>query len=285
MRRSWISLAVMLALVAGLGLWLWLRPAELGPAREPLSAVTPQSAREVRIEWPGKPALVMEKRDDTWHIVAPRAGRAEPLQVERILSLLQATPELSLPATDLARFELEQPRARIIVDGDAYALGGTNPVTGSFYVQRGDQVLLLKPRYAGIVPADPQSLNDRRMLAAHETPVAFTFPQFEVVQQGGKWSVTPADAELSQDDVLRWVEGWRLSAALRAEPFEGRTPASHIAVDLRDGRRIAIGVAERDGEIAFTRYDEQMRYYFFANAARRLLAPPGANLAGNTGAK
>jgi hypothetical protein len=96
--------------------------------------------------------------------------------------------------------------------------------------------------------------------------------------------VTPRDNELSQDDVLRWVEGWKLAAGLRAEPYEGRAPTAHITVELRDGRRIAIGVAELEGEIVFTRYDEHMRYHFFANSARRLLAPPGASLAA-TGTK
>lgn len=278
MRRSWITLGLMLALVAGLGLWLWLRPAAVKPARERVSPTRPESARELRLEWPGKAALAMARENGTWRIVAPHRGRAEPLHVERILSLLDATSELSLPATDLARFELDRPRVRITVDGIAYALGGTNPLTGGVYLQRADRVLLLEPRYAGVVPADPQSLNDRRLLAPSDVPVALNFPQFKVAQQDGRWTVNPADAELSQDDILRWIENWRLAAALRAEPFEGRVPATHIAVDLRDGRRIAIGVAERDGEITFSRYDEKMRYYFFANSARRLLAPPGAGV-------
>ena len=281
MRRTWITLAVMLALVVGLGAWLWLRPVALKPARERVSNIAPGSARELRIEWPGKSALVMKKSGDAWRIVAPYSGRAEPLRIERILSLLEATSELALPATDLARFELDQPRARIIVNGETYALGGINPVTGSVYLQRGGTVLLLEPRYAGLIPADPQSLNDRRVLAPDEIPVGFSFPQFAVTQQDGKWNVTPGEANLSQDDLLRWVEGWQLASALRAEPFEGRAPASHITIELRDGRRIAIGVAELEGEIAFTRYDEHMRYYFFAVSARRLLAPPGANLAAN----
>lgn len=284
MRRSWITLAVMLGLVAGLGVWLWLRPADVKTARERVSGIDPDSVRELRIEWANKASVALKKENGTWRLVAPRAGRAEPLQVERILSLLRASSELSLPATDLARFELDQPRARISVDGQRYALGGLNPLTGGVYVQRGDQVLLLEPRYAGIVPGDPQSLNDRRVLAAEETPVSFTFPQFKVAQENGKWNVTPRDGDLSQDDVLRWVEGWKLAAGLRAEPYEGRAPKTHITVELRDGRRIAIGVAELEGEIVFTRYDEHMRYYFFANSARRLLAPPGASLAA-TGAK
>jgi Domain of unknown function (DUF4340) len=281
MRRTWITLAVMLALVLGLGTWLGLRPADVKPERVRVSSIAPASARELRIEWPGKTTLVLTKTGDAWRIVAPYTGRAEPLRIDRILSLLDATSELAMPATDLAQFELDRPRARITVNGEAYALGGINTVTGGVYVQRGNQVLLLEPRYAGLIPADAQSLNDRRLLATNETPAGFSFPQFKVTQQDGKWNVSPRDGDLGQDDLLRWVEGWQLASALRAERFQGRAPASHITIDLRDGRSIAIGVSELDGEIAFTRYDEHMRYYFFAGSARRLLAPPGANLSAN----
>lgn len=268
----------MLALIAGLGLWLWLRPApDARTARERVSTATPDSVQALRIEWPGRAMRVLEKRDGGWRIVEPHHARAEPLQVERILSLLEATSELALPATDLGRFELDRPRVRVTVDGHTYALGGTNPVTGGVYMNRGDAVLLLEPRYAGVIPADPEALNDKRLLAPAEIPVAFSFPRFRVVQQGGKWVVMPADGELSQDDILRWVENWQLASALRAEPFDGPAPATYIAVDMRDGSRAIIGVGEQDGEFAFTRYDEHMRYYFFAQGAKRLLAPPSTS--------
>ena len=268
----------MLALVAALGLWVWLRPAEERSTRVRVSDASPASVRELRIDWPARHAsLTLTRRDGVWRIVAPHHARAEPLQIERILTLLAATSELALPATDLARFELDQPRARIVADGKTYALGGINPVTGSVYLQRAGEVLLLEPRYASVVPADPQALNDKRLLAAAEHPAAFTFPQFKVMQESGKWTVRPAQGELSQDDVLRWVEGWQLAAALRAEPYSGPVPSSYIAIELRDGRRIPVGVTDQDGELAFTRYDEHMRYFFFANTARRLLAPPAAS--------
>lgn len=279
MRRSWITLGVMLAAVAGLGLWLSLRPPQVRSAHERVSNTTVDRVHAARVEWPGKASVELEQSGGTWRIVAPHAGRADGLQVDRILSLLQATAELVLPATDLARFELDTPRARITADGVTYAMGGVNPVTGGVYLLRGNQVLLLASRYAAVIPADPEALRDRRVLGAQETPAAFSFPQFTVVQQAGKWNVSPADGDLSQDDLLRWVEGWRLASALRTEAFDGPAPATHITVVLRDGRRIAIGVTELEGEIAFTRYDEHMRYYFFANSARHLLAPPGANLA------
>jgi hypothetical protein len=280
MRKSWITLGIMLAAILALAAWIYLHPATRHGERVPISMLAPASVHKLRLERRGKPALEMQQTDGQWRIVAPFAARAEPAQVDRLLSVLTATAELALPAADLARFELEHPRARLTIDGLSFSFGAVNPVTGNVYVLSGERVFLLEPKYANVLPTDPNTVIDRRLLATDEAPVLFTFPQFEVRQEAGNWGVTPRDAELSQDDLLRWVEGWRLASALRAEPHEGPAPATHITVGLRDGRRIAIGVTEHAGEIAFTRYDEHLRYYFFGNNARRLLAPPSITPAG-----
>jgi len=282
MRKSWITLGIMAAAILALSAWIYLRPVQKVGERTRISMLAPTSARELRLERPGKPALKMKRSDGQWHITVPFAARAEPAPVERLLSVLTATAELALPAADLARFELDHPRARLTIDGQSFSFGTVNPVTGNVYVLSGERVFLLEPKYANVFPADPNAMIDRHLLAADETPVLFAFPQFEVRQEAGNWRVTPRDGELSQDDLLHWVEGWRLASALRAEPYEGPAPAAHITVGLRDGRRIAIGVTEHEGELAFTRYDEHLRYYFFGNNARRLLAPPSITPLGET---
>lgn len=282
LRKSWITLGVMTAVILALAAWIQLHPAQKTERRTPISTLTPSAAHELRLERPDKPTLEMGRKDGQWRLTAPFAARAEPAQVERLLSVLTATAELTLPAVDLARFELEHPRARLTIDRQPFSFGTVNPLTGNVYVLSGERVFLLEPKYAGVFPADPNAAIDRRLLASGEAPVSFVFPQFQVRQEEGNWRVTPVDAELSQDDLLRWVEGWRLASALRAEPYDGPAPAAHITIGLRDGRHIPIGVTEHEGELAFTRYDEHVRYYFFGNSARRLLAPPSITPPGAT---
>lgn len=274
MRRTWYTLALMLALVAGLAVWFMYRSPEPKMQRERLSALAAQQVRELKIEWPQQPAVIVRKDGETWRVVAPHTSRADSLQVERVLSILEATSDLALPATELAQFELDRPRLRVSIDDESYSFGAVNPLTGSIYVLRGDRVLLIEARHAGALPQSPEALNDKRLLARDEDPVSFAFPGFTVAQQDGQWRVTPNDEAVSQDEVLHWVEGWRLASALRAEPSAASVPARHIAIGLRDGRRVMMSVMERDGEIAFSRHDENMRYYLFPNGARRLLAPP-----------
>lgn len=272
--RSWLTLAVMLAVTAGLGAWLALRAPATEPMRVRVAEHEPQAVRTLALAWPDGTQVTLEKADGGWRIVAPHAARADAFLVERALTLLDATSEVALPATELARFDLAPPRVTVSFDEHTVALGALHPLTGGLYVRRGDAVLLLEARYAGVIPQDPAALNDKRLLAPDERPTAFVFPDFTVRRTEHGWRVTPDANGASQDEILNWVEGWQLASALRAEPFAGAPPATRITLELADGRRIPVSVMERDGEIAFSRHDERMRYTLFPKNARRLLAPP-----------
>ena len=274
--RSWLTLAVMLVLVAGLGWWYAERAAEPATTAETVSAAPAAAIARIHIEWTGDEQRTLQKDGERWHVTAPYRARADGFMVERMLTLLAAPAEMTLPATDLARFELEQPRIRVAFGEEHIDIGALHPLTGGLYVRRGERVLLVAARYAPVVPSDPTALNDKRLLGRDEVPVAFAFPEFKVTQSEGRWRMTPDADDLSQDELLHWIENWRLAAALRAEPYAGPTPSSRITVTLRDGRTLAFGVTERDGEIAFLRADEKMRYYLFPKNARALLAPPTA---------
>jgi hypothetical protein len=47
-----------------------------------------------------------------------------------------------------------------------------------------------------------------------------------------------------------------------------------VKVELKDGRTLAIGIAQREPELVLVREDEGVQYYFFADTAKRLFSPP-----------
>ena len=275
MIRTGVLLAL-LAAVAALGGWIYLHPKTHSSAPLHLSSLVPGAARKVQIDVAGKPSIVLEKSATGWRLAAPFAARAETHLVDGVLSIVDAVPRTELPAQHLDRFGLAQPHARITIDGRSFAWGNINPVTNEVYVLHAGRVYVLPPRYAAVVPGGADYLVSRSVLAPDEVPVRFTFPRFEVALKDGIWRLTPGNAELSEDDLVRWVDDWRNASALRAEPYDGPATPTAIDIELRDGRHLSIGVTEEGGELAFTRFDEHMRYYLFANSARRLLAAPAA---------
>ncbi|MNC96388.1 hypothetical protein D3C83_137470 [compost metagenome] len=81
---------------------------------------------------------------------------------------------------------------------------------------------------------------------------------------------------MSQDDINRWIDAWRHAAALRAEPYSGGKPIDAVKMQLKDGRTLEFDILQRGSEFVIARPDEKLRYHFAADAARRLLLPPGS---------
>lgn len=276
MKQNLWSNAALAAIVAALGAWVYFKPARDAPSVFPLSALKPSEARSIRIERPGEPPVMLEKLEGAWRITAPFPARGDDLKVQRLLEIVEAKASHRLPATDLARFELERPLARVIIDGQAFAFGMVGAVAREQYVLTGGTVYTVHPRYGTALPGGAGELASRQLLAPGEAPVRIEQKEFTVEQRDGRWTLAPAAGELSQDDLIRWTEDWRLSSATRVEPYVKGKALGEIRLQLKDGRRIVLGVLAREPELVLARSDEKLQYHFRPEIAKRLLAPPGA---------
>lgn len=275
MKKSRLINAALLMVVVALGWFVYLKPRSDEPASYPLSELKADQVRHIRLERRGGAAIVLEKEEDSWRITAPFAAHADPFHVQRLLAILNAKSAHRLAATDLARFDLERPQTRLVIDGASFDFGTVSTVTGEQYVRSGGAVYPIDARYGEALPADAAQLIRKQLLAPGEAPVRFEFRDFSVAQSEGRWRVTPQVAELSQDDLNRWVDAWREAAALRVEPYAGKKLIGEIKLEFRDGRQLTLGILQREPELILERPDEKLQYYFFSETAKRLLAPPG----------
>jgi hypothetical protein len=273
------------AVVAALGAWVYFKPARDAPVEFPLSALKPSEARSIRVERPGEPPIVLEKHEGAWRVTAPFAARGDDLRVQRLLEIVEAKTAHKLPATDLARFELERPQASITIDGQAFAFGMVGAVAREQYVLTGGAVYTVHPRYGTALPASAGEVASRQLLAPGEAPLRIELKDFTVEQRDGKWTLSTGAGGLSQDDFIRWIEDWRLAGAARVEPaVKGKTVAE-IRVRLKDGKALTLGVLAREPELVVVRPDEKLQYHFRPEVAKRLLSPPGAAARGEPAGK
>jgi hypothetical protein len=100
------------------------------------------------------------------------------------------------------------------------------------------------------------------------------FQEFRLAQQDGKWVMSPAVVDSSQDDINRWIDEWRLATALAVLPMSNRKPLATIKARLRSGNDVTLTVLQREPELVLARSDQQFEYQFAGEAAKRLLAPP-----------
>ena len=100
---------------------VYLKPGtQQAPTEHVLATGKAEQASSIRIERAGTAPIVLEKKHDGWFMTAPFAARADASRVQRLLAITEARSAHRLAATDLARFELERPEARL--DGGRPAL-------------------------------------------------------------------------------------------------------------------------------------------------------------------
>lgn len=284
MKRGWLLNVALLAIIVVLAWLAWRTPSRDETAQQTLSALPPGAARNITLTRPGKPDIVLEKTGTQWQITAPVRARADEFQVLRMLTILEARPKAQFPASGLARFDLETPAARLRIDGTDYAYGSINAVTHEQYVQRGDTVYAVELRHGAALPADAAALIRRALLGETERPTVITLPQFSLAQADGKWTITsgaqtPAQTDVSQDDLQRYVDRWRQASAARAMPHDGRKALADIRITLADGATLDIGILQREPQLVLWRRDLGLQYVFLAAAGQALLAHPAARSA------
>jgi hypothetical protein len=274
-RAGWLNAALAAAVIA-LGTYIYLRPAPDAAVAYPLSGLKAREALSLRIERAGAVPLVLERKADAWFITAPFAARADDSRVQQLLAIVEAKAAHRLPGGDRGRFGLEPPQARIVVDGQPFSFGMVNEITREQYVMAGDAVFAVHPRFGMALPARPADAASRQLFGPHELPVRIALRDFAVEQRDGKWALVRRAGELSQDDLIRWVEQWRLASAVSVEQRSATRARDEVRIRLNDGREFTLGVLSREPELVLARSDEKLQYRFGTELAKRLLSPPSA---------
>jgi hypothetical protein len=274
-RAGWLN-AALAAIVVALGAFLYFRPAKDAAVEHLLPGLKPREVQSLRIERAGAAPVVLARKENTWFIEAPIAARADEARVRQVLAIVEARLAHRLPSGDRGQFGLDPPQARIIVDGQAFSLGLVNELTREQYVQAGDAVYSVHPRYGAALPVSALQMASRQLFEPGEAPQRIALGDFTVEQRDGRWTLTPAAGDLSQDDLVRWVDEWRLASALSVEPRSATKARDEIGIGLKNGGGFTLGVVSREPELVLTRSDEVLQYRFSAAVAKRLLSPPAA---------
>ncbi|HSB48296.1 MAG TPA: DUF4340 domain-containing protein, partial [Burkholderiales bacterium] len=224
----------------------------------------------------GTMPVVLEKKQDGWFVTAPFTARADESRVQRLLEIVGARAAHRFPAGERGRFGLEPPQARIVVDGQSFSFGLVNDITREQYVMADDAIYAVHPRYGLALPAAALDAASRQLFASHEMPLRIEGREFTVAQQDGRWLLTPGAGDLSQDDLIRWVDEWRLASALRVQPQSAKSARETFRIHLKSGASFTLGVVAREPELVLARSDETLQYHLRAELAKRLLSPPAA---------
>jgi hypothetical protein len=293
MIRGWISVGVLFVVVMALALWVAYRPRTADVEAHAISALTPSQVTRIRFERTapsgapghggtsdpkqiGATFAVLERRTDGWRVIEPVRARADSFHVERLLALLDERSLARYPVRDLGRYGLDQPVARLTLNDEAFSFGAVNAMTREQYVLARDGVYAIPLSQRTALPREATSLISRTLFAPGETPVRLQLENFTASLEDGRWIFNAPGEEPGPDERNAWVAAWRQANAVEARPYDGRRPLASVEVVLQDGRRIRLGVLEREPEFVLVRDDENIEYHFLADVGRRLLRPPAS---------
>jgi len=279
MKKSLLINAALLAAVLLLGLVAWFKPSA-GTPNFSLSTLKAADVKSLEVVIGNSTPLVFGRTDRGWELAQPFAARGDPIQIQRLLELVDAKSSTRLPAEGLARYGLNEPVARVKIADREFSFGATNEMSREIYVLAADGIYLLPLRYGAILPKRPLDLISKQLFSADEAPGAFDFGSFKVEQADGKWtlqmtSTSAPAATPTADDIQRWVDDWRLAGAIGVRPLGKSKPLGALQLKLKNGEAIVIKILERGDNTIVARNDEPLEYILSGETAKRLLAPPG----------
>jgi hypothetical protein len=172
---------------------------------------------------------------------------------------------------------LNEPYARVTINQQVFSFGAANPISREQYVLTRDGIYMIDLRHGATLPGNVLQLVSKQLFATEEAPVAFEFKEFSLAQHDGRWRLAPPAADLSQDDINRWIDEWRLATALAVQPASDRKPLATVKVRLKGGDDITLSLLQREPHWVLARSDQKFEYQLPGAIAQRLLAPPAAD--------
>lgn len=275
MTSRWLAILALVMLAVALAILAHFAPR--GDARNtfPISSLAGRDVRLIRVEHGTRLTAVLAHEGGRWRLTAPLEVPADAFQVDRILAILSARSPQRMAPTELGRFELDPASLRVAFDDQVLHFGMVNAVTQEQYVLTGDALYVIDPRYGAALPVDALQLAEHRIFPDDAVLVHLTLPDFSLVRGEAGWTMMPPHGRISQDDLNRFADDWRVATATRVTRATARTALGTVRIQLKDGEEIEFDIVERDSALVLRRSRLNIEYVFTEASARRMLSVPG----------
>ncbi len=293
MKKRWLLNLVMLALVAGLVAFLYLRPkANIdAPSQHEVTSLKLADFTQVKVEFATQKPTSFDKVDGVWRMTSPYKARADQISVQRILAIIAAKSTEKFPNTDLSKFGLDKPQLKLKLvkptGVEEFSFGTFNSVTEQQYVGYKDAVYLLAGSYAEAASTQAIELIDKTPLTKSEIKqiAGFNLAHLEQWQANalnvdvtdGQWKTNEPKAKITQNEMNEWLDfSWKQAQAKQVELY---TPDHKITypsfdVKLKDGKKVHFDKIQEAPDLLLGRPDEGVMYHFSNDVGFGMVNPP-----------
>jgi hypothetical protein len=275
-KNRWLLNLALALLIAGLAVLVVYKPGQHSAPTSPLTDLTAETVRHVRIARPGRAEIQLIKCHDAWRLTAPLSARANRFNVENLLRLASVPVEgkLDVSASDTTPYGLDPPLARVRLNDEEIAFGALHPFKNQQYVRYREAIYLIPAHLYGPAAHAYTQYLDTRLLEPRGLLSVIKLPNFSLALTNGTWARTPADESLSGDRINDYVAAWQHASALSVERYSGKPALLRIHLtfsqDDQPGK-LSLAVLSHQPEFVLYRPDEGLEYHFPEEIGRRLL--------------
>ena len=284
-RKRWLLNLSLALFIIALALLVKYQPGVRGPQEgPPLTNLAADQIERIRIARLGQPEIILAKNAQDWRLIAPLRARADRFRIDGLLHLAGTRTEGGFPAqaSDLAKYGLDKPAAKIWLDNAEIAFGGSHSLNDLQYVLYNGQIHLIPNASFRSIPAELTGFFSSRLLEEKYKLVGLKLPKLSLTLKDGSWKVEPENKTLSSDRINSFVDEWRYARALNVQQYRGKPVLSHIRISFLEEqpattttaqapKNLDLGILAYKPELVLYRKDEALQYHFPQEAGERLL--------------
>lgn len=234
MSRTYLNLSL-LVVAAGLGAAVWFsqKKEEVGP---PLTALKQSAITRIALEYPGKPAIKLEKKDGKWRLTEPVQAETDSFEVNGILGVAELEVKAKIDAgADKAELELEPPKYTVTLDDTKVAFGGSEPIKFRRYVLSGGVLGVVDDPPSAALDADYSDLVSKAVVPEGSELSRIELPGLVLEKNAdGVWT-SPQQGAAKPAQVTKLAESWKNARAI----FNSAEPAPEAAEPMDEPKAAA----------------------------------------------
>lgn len=274
MKSRLILNLVLLAIIAVLATLALFEPGKKQEESAPLAAVDENALSTVTLK--NQDTITFEKRDGHWKLAAPFKAPANDIRVRQLLDIAKAHPEAHYPVQpeNLAQYELDKPKATLILGNTTLVFGGTDPINMRRYVKIGDTLYLVNDDFFHHLSAAATDYVDKKLLPENAKVREIVLPGLKAtLGQDGKWTREPAG---DKPDLSELATLWTTARAIDVKRLDQPAKGDPVHIGLAEGNPVDFVIVQRDPEPILARPDLGLQYELTGETARQLLNLPKA---------
>lgn len=260
---------ILLAVVAALVGVALLEPGKDEPKTVQLTDIDVEALD--RFELKTEENLVFAKREGVWWLAEPFAAPANDVRVRQLLRIANVESRANYPlkVEELAKFDLDKPKAIMSLGGVKLVFGGFEPIDMMRYVQKGDTLHLVADDFAHHLTAKSTDYVNKKLLPEDAKLKTISIPGLKAsLNEKGQWVMDPPGDLNAMAELQR---AWETARAIEVKRHEQAAQGEPVGITLANGQTVDWVITRREPDLILVRPDWKLEYTLAGETAKGLL--------------